>query len=114
MFHDLQKYHPQAWKLFLEFQQECMVKSLVDNMEKGIKQGLYREEINIPIVAQLRLDQAMRALDHTVFPPRKFNLKELQAQSLMLYLYGLATLKGYRLIKRYQLQRLRISKKQKV
>src|SRR5262249_19524790 len=112
LFYDLQKHHQVAWRMFLDFQQGHLMKSIVDNLQWGMKEGIYRKDINIPIVAALRLDQAIRQLDPRVSPEKNFSLAEVHAQSLKLYLYGITTLKGIKLIEKYNTNK--VSKKQKV
>ena len=40
--HDLQKYHPEAWKHFRVFKAEVVVRNLQELLSKGIKQGFIR------------------------------------------------------------------------
>jgi hypothetical protein len=76
------------------------------NMERGIKEELYRPEINVEIMSRYRLEIMMIAFNPEIFPPQKFNLVELQQEIIEHFLYGLATLKGYKLILKYKQQRL--------
>ena len=49
LFYDLQKYHPEAWKQFNDFKEEC-IESMVENAIKGgVKDGLVRADINTKI-----------------------------------------------------------------
>lgn len=113
VFYDLQKYYPATWKMFREFQQDYLRWSLVDNLERGIREGYYREELDIEITAQLRMNQFLCTYDPNLFPTPKFNLRDVQMQSITLFLYGIVTLKGFRLIKNYQSIKTRLSKRQK-
>jgi len=113
VFYDLQKYHPEVWESFKRFQHNYLNKSLVNNLKRGIQEGVYREDVNIEIAAQLRISQLLCIYNPGIFPFKKFNLREVHAQSITLYLYSIATLKGFRLIKRYQLQQAKLSHKTK-
>lgn len=114
LFYDLQKYHPGVWESFKKFQNNYLNKSLVDNLKRGMREGVYREDVNIEIAAQLRMNQLTSIYNTGIFPPKKFNLREVHVQSITMYLYSIATLKGFRLIKRYQSQREKLSHKTKV
>jgi hypothetical protein len=48
----------------------------------------------------------MLAFNTGLFPSSKFNLVKLHQEILEHFLYGLATLKGYKLILKYKQQRL--------
>jgi AcrR family transcriptional regulator len=102
LIYDLQKYHPNAWKLFSNFKEECIVKVLQKNIRRGIKEELYRPEINPRILALLRVKEAEWALDTQVFPPKEFNTGDVHVQLLDHFLYGIVTLKGYKLIDKYK------------
>jgi len=76
------------------------------NIERGIGEELYRPEIDIEIMSRYRLESMMLGFNTELFPSSKFNLVKLQQEILEHFLYGLATLKGYKLILKYKQQRL--------
>src|ERR1035437_7762352 len=51
--YDVKKYHPNAWKIFLEYRNKFIYKTISENMEKGIKEELYRQNLNIPVLTRL-------------------------------------------------------------
>lgn len=106
MVHDLEKYHPQSYKKFMEHKNRFLYEMIRQNIERGIREGLYRPEINIEIMTRFRLESMMLAFDTGLFSPSNFNLVQLQQEILEHFLYGLATLKGYKLILKYKKQRL--------
>jgi hypothetical protein len=57
-------------------------------------------------MARFRLESMMLAFNSDLFPTSKFNFVKLQQEILEHFLYGLATLKGYKLILKYKQQRL--------
>ena len=106
MLHDLEKYHPGGYKKFLEHKNKFLYEMVKKNIERGIKEELYRPEIDIEIMARYRLESMMLAFNADLFPMSKFNLVKLHQEILEHFLYGLATLKGYKLILKYKQQRL--------
>jgi AcrR family transcriptional regulator len=106
MLHDLEKYHPVGFKKFLEHKNKFLYEMVKKNIERGIKEELYRPEIDIEIMARYRLESMMLAFNSELFPVSKFNLVKLHQEILEHFLYGLATLKGYKLILKYKQQRL--------
>ena len=106
MLHDLEKYHPAGYRKFLEHKNKFLHDMIRKNLERGIREELYRPEINVEIMARYRLESMMLAFNSEIFPPQKFNLVELQQEIIEHFLYGLATLKGYKLILKYKQQRL--------
>ncbi|MBA3704689.1 MAG: TetR/AcrR family transcriptional regulator [Bacteroidetes bacterium] len=101
-FYDLQKYHPNTWKLFKQFKEECIEKMVEDSVKKGIKQGLVRSDINTKIIARLRMEEVEMGFNPQVFPPAKFKIIDVQLALLEHFLHGICTLKGHKLINKYK------------
>lgn len=102
LFYDMQKYHPQTWNLFSEFKEKFILEKVKQNLRKGISEGLYRKEINIDIIARMRIEQVDMAFNSRVFPPGTFSAKDVMYQLTDHYLHGIVTLKGHKLVNRYQ------------
>ena len=102
LFYDMQKYHPNAWKSFRAFKEEKILKMVVENLQKGIEQGLYRKDMDIKIIAKLRVEQVEMAFNPTIFPTDKFKPVQVQMQLLDHFMHGISTLKGHKLINKYK------------
>jgi AcrR family transcriptional regulator len=102
---DLQKYHPSANQKFLDFKNQFLYKMLVHNLQRGVEQGLYRDDIDIDIMARYRLYSVMLSFNADVFPSNKGNLVHIEQQLQEHFLNGLATPKGQKLIQKYKQQR---------
>ncbi len=102
MFYDLQKHHPQTWRLFTEFKESCVLKMVEDTLERGVKQKLIRPGIDIKILSRMRMEQLEMGFNPVIFPPDKFKLVDVQLSMLDHFLYGICTLKGYKLINKYK------------
>lgn len=102
LFYDLQKYHPKVWKIVTEFKYNFIERTVEEAMSRGVEQGLVRKDINIKILAKVRVEQIELAFNPQVFPPDKFKLVDVQLALLEHFLYGICTLKGYKLINKYK------------
>jgi TetR/AcrR family transcriptional regulator, cholesterol catabolism regulator len=98
---DLKKYHPAAWELFETHKQQHIIKSIRNNLEEGIQQGLYRPDLNVDMLARLHIHQIELGFDTSVFPPERYNLVDVQLQFLHHFLRGLLTEKGFALYNQY-------------
>ncbi len=101
MIHDLQKYHPDAWREFQKFKAEVIVRTLEGLLNKGIEQGYIRPEIDVKILATMRVTQIEMGFDSTLFPVAAFNIWKVQQQLLEHYNYGICTLRGHELLNEY-------------
>ncbi len=102
IFHDLQKYHPQVWQLFKEFKSKFILGLVEQTILKGIKETLVRTDVNPKILARLRMEEIEMGFNADVFPLDKFKLIEIQLAMTEHFLYGICTLKGYKLIEKYK------------
>jgi TetR/AcrR family transcriptional regulator, cholesterol catabolism regulator len=102
MFYELQKYYPQSWDLFKDFKENFIQRMVAESMEKGKKDGLVRNDVNIKIHARLRLEEVEMAFNPSVYPPDKFSILEVQLALAEHFLYGICTLKGHKLINKYK------------
>lgn len=106
LLNDLEKFHFRAFSRFREYRDGFLLQIVRKNILWGIEQELYREDLNVDILSKFRLQSMMMTFDVSLFPPGKYNLGETTAIILEHYLYGLATIKGHRLIQKYHQQRL--------
>ena len=102
LFYDIQKSYPSVWKLFREFKEKKIMASVEANLHKGVEQGLYRKDMNIRVVARLRLEEVEMGLNPQLFPPDKFNLAKVQMELFNHFMHGISTLKGHKLINKYK------------
>lgn len=99
---DLKKYHKSAWDIWTEFKNVFIKNNIVDNLNKGINEGFFREEIDVEVLAIHRVEQVQMTFDNNIYPKDKFILTELQLQLFDHFVYGIVTEKGRKLYKKYQ------------
>jgi AcrR family transcriptional regulator len=107
IFYDLQKYHPATFAKLTEHRNTFLFKQVKDNLEWGIQDQLYRAEINVDVMTKVRLETMFLPFNQDVFPHSKYRLAEVEIEILENYLYGIATLKGHKLIEKYKQQRIK-------
>jgi AcrR family transcriptional regulator len=102
VIHDMQKYHPDAWKLFQNFKANVLMRTLEELLTKGIKQGYIRPELDVKIIARMRVSQVELGFDTTLFPVTEFSPWRVHQQFLEHFNYGICTLEGYKLLDEYR------------
>lgn len=98
IFYDMQKFHPATWQLWMAHKQQYILAQIMDNLHRGVAEGLYRADLDADVLARLRLAQIELAFDAAVFPPQQFDLQRLQHIILEHFMLGVATLKGHQII----------------
>jgi len=102
VIHDLQKYHPEAWQQFQDFKSEVIVHTLEELLTKGIQQGYIRADIDVKIMARMRVMQVEMGFNTNIFPLAEFSPWKVQYQLLEHFNFGICTLKGYKLLDEYK------------
>ncbi|MEI2755438.1 MAG: TetR/AcrR family transcriptional regulator [Chitinophagaceae bacterium] len=105
---DLEKFHPASFQKFLKHKNEYLLEIVQKNIERGIAEELFRPEINADIISRFRIESIMIAFNLTAFPPKKYSLLEVTQEIIDHYLFGLATIKGHKLILKYKEQRKKV------
>jgi AcrR family transcriptional regulator len=52
---DLKKYHSAAYEVFEKHRDTHFMETVVKNLERGLKEGVYRQEIDVRVFARLRV-----------------------------------------------------------
>ncbi len=103
---DIERSHPVTFEKFKQHKYKFLYQVVKDNIERGKKEELYRPEIDPEVVAKIRLETMMLPFNEELFPKSKYSLVLLEQQLIEYYLFGLVSLKGYKLITKYQKERL--------
>lgn len=99
---DMERNHPRAYQKFLEHKYKYLYQVIKENIERGKKEELYRQEVNTEVMAKVRLETIMLPFNQQLFPKNKFNLAELEREVIEHFLFGIASIKGYKLIEKHR------------
>ncbi len=99
---DLQKYHPDAYALFYDYKENFVFNMINNNLNKGIKGGYFRKDIDPNILTRLRVEEVQMSFDSRIYPTSQFDFKEVSLQLFEHFLQGIMTNKGRELFKKYQ------------
>ena len=102
---DLEKFHFKAYQRFKNYKDKFLLEIIRNNIDWGIKEELYRPDLNIDVLSKYRIESIMIPFNVTVFPPGKYNLGRTSEIMIENFTYGLATIKGHKLIQKYNEQR---------
>lgn len=100
-FVDLQRYYSKAFKYMEEFKNTKLHDCIKENLERGKVEGLFRQNINTEIIARYRMESVFMILHLGIFPKKEFDIVEVNKQTFELYMFGISTLKGHKLITKY-------------
>ncbi|WP_026808694.1 TetR/AcrR family transcriptional regulator [Arenibacter latericius] len=92
--YQLHKYYPKIAGHLKTKQNTLMQKCIINNLKRGLKSGVYREDINIDFVSRIYISGMTSIQDPEMFPKDLFPMDSLQSNFLEYYLRGIVTPKG--------------------
>lgn len=101
VLHDLQKYHPEVFTSFEDFRKKFLFNCILQNLQRGISEKVYRDDIDVEIMSRLRLANVVISMDVELFPTQKFRFSDVEEEVVRHFLYGIVTAKGAKMMKKY-------------
>ena len=102
IFYDLQKFHPSTWKLWQQHKNQFTLTQITQNLRRGITEGLFRADLDVEVIARMRLAQIEIMFNSDLYPHVHYPNERVSKALLEHYMLGVATLKGHRLINQYR------------
>ena len=100
-FYDIQKYYPELCELKIKHNDKQNLDRTIELLNQGKSEYLFRNEINVEIVARLISEQFKILNNQDVFPESKFSKIEIFENIVINFIRGIATEKGLILIEKY-------------
>jgi AcrR family transcriptional regulator len=91
---DITKLYPECWMLIESHKDTFVQKNISDNIKKGIKQGLYRKDVNVELATIIQLHLCFLPLENV---HQHYRPNEIYQEILRYNLYAIATPKGVEL-----------------
>ncbi|WP_461090795.1 TetR/AcrR family transcriptional regulator [Spirosoma gilvum] len=98
---DMKRHYPQAFALFKQYKEGEVLRSILENIQKGIEQGLYRSDLNPGILARLRVEQIELAFNNDIFPTDQYTMQQIQYELMHHFVRGMLTEKGFTIYNQY-------------
>lgn len=94
MTFDLKKYYPELYNKHFKERQDYIFAKIKINMEKGINQGMYREDLSTELVSRLYLSRLSDMHNPELFPPEQFSDETLFDFMIDYFIRGIGTSDG--------------------
>ncbi len=98
---DIKRHYPQAFALFRQHMDQHIMKSILGNIQKGVSQGLYRNDINPAILARMRVEQIELAFNNEFFPINQYSMLDVQRELIHHFVRGMLTEQGFAIYNLY-------------
>lgn len=92
--YDLEKYHPAVAKKMQLNRSKNVYKTIHDNIIKGQKEGLYRQDLNAEIITKIYIGRMEIFFDENLFPSSRYLISDLYLEAFEYHIRGIASEKG--------------------
>ena len=99
---DMKRHHQDVLKNLDEVDAIPYIRNNEIIIERGIKEGVFRKDIDVRIINKCMLEVAKMSNDRDIFPPDDFMSKDVVRNVYINYLRGISTQKGLDLIDYYE------------
>lgn len=98
---DMKRYHNEILKKLGEKDELPYYRNHIEIIKRGIKEGVFREDIDVEIMNKCLLEVERMSNDKSVFPPDDFMDKNVMRTFYVNFIRGISTQKGLDLINFY-------------
>lgn len=104
--HDLEHHFEESWEVLSDYFNGFVFKSILENLERGQKEGYYHNEFSAEIIARFFASRVDIIFDGELFPKNKFGFKEVYLEYLMYHLNSITSEKGRQIIQQLDFKHL--------
>lgn len=98
MIYDLKKYYPEVHRSFVGKKREMIYENVLNNLNQGKSEGLYRKELNQEVIALLNLMRVEAFVNSTIFRLEELLTKEFFTEMFTYHMYGIVSEKGRKIL----------------
>jgi TetR/AcrR family transcriptional regulator, cholesterol catabolism regulator len=77
MYFDLQKYYPEVFKKYSERHKDVVSAGIKSNIKIGVEQGIYRDDLNIDLIAELYLQRLREIHNYEFLNNTRYSFKKI-------------------------------------
>jgi AcrR family transcriptional regulator len=105
MTFDLKKYYPDIYHNHIEERIDFIFKKIQINLEKGINQGVYRDDLSVELISRLYIRRLIDLHNPEFFPADKFSFQTIFEAMFDNFIRGIGNPKG---IEYYEKQKKKV------
>ena len=100
VFYDLRKHYTVAWQKVCDHKMTFVYDMILKNIQRGIKEGIYREDMNPEVVARLFVSYGDVIMSGEIFPWPEFHYDKVYFETTSFHIYGMSNNKGIEYLKK--------------
>lgn len=92
--YDMRKYYPELHHKMTHIRREKVHGRVMKNLEKGISEGLYRNDINKSLIARVQVERMEKTFDNDYLSVEEIATPDIFLELFKYHIRGIATAKG--------------------
>ncbi len=101
LLHDIKRFHPRTWDSFEQHKKGFLLEQAKLTLQEGIKEGYFRADIQIDILAVLRIEQIELGFSTHLFPANT-SILDIQLIFMDHFIRGILTKKGLEIYEHFK------------
>lgn len=97
IFFDLRKYHPNCYAMQEEFKKNFIFEQIKKNLDRGLKEGVYRESLNTEVIAKVYVQSIDAMMSNQLFDLSSIPFVQLFNEVFEYHMHGIANERGRKL-----------------
>ncbi|MDA8787776.1 TetR/AcrR family transcriptional regulator [Schleiferiaceae bacterium] len=98
----MKKYHPETYDWMISARRNMMIEATTSNLQRGVSQKLYREDLNIPQAALIRYNTMVGIMEDPEIGEDPAPRSALLHYSLLMHIRAIATAQGIAYLQEFQ------------
>lgn len=99
VFYDLHKYYKEAAMIMKDHKWHFVLSMIKGNIERGIKEGVYRDNIDIAVISRLYVASTDVVMNSEIFPWPEFKMQQVFTEMIRFHIKGMASEEGIKYLK---------------
>ena len=101
MIYDMQKFYPDQWAKMEEFRTDYFKETIKNNLNNGIKSGLFRSDINADLIALMYITLVSGMVQQFTSAENNYQFQTIHFQMVSYHLHGICTEEGRTYLKQH-------------
>ena len=95
---DMNKFYPVIHRELTERKSKQVYRMMINNLEKGIKEGLYYDDIDVELIAKQRVIFQVQKIENSIVSFKEFTTPHALKQMFLYHLRAICSPKGLRIL----------------
>lgn len=98
---EIRRFYPESWSLFEAYRHNHILKTVRDNMTRGVGEGYYRLDLNIPFISRIHLEVITMLIGDQFEMSEVLTFQQQYLHFMEYHLRGICTPQGIEILEKH-------------